>query len=195
MADNLQDFYGGLLDDVVLLNRALSAEEIQSDQVADAEAFEGPETIVVEAEDYATIDSVWRVRKDSDASGGVYLTTGNHAGNYYDQPPADDCALTYDFEVTQGGEYQILASVQGLTGNDNSFWVKVDDGDWILWDVAVTGDNWQWDTVTDRDGGDQRILFDLAAGSHTLRIAMREDGTRLDQIVITNDLSLDPTTL
>ena len=194
-ANNLKDYYCGLLDDVILVNRALSAEEIQGEQADDAEAMEGPETIVIEAEDYSTIDSVWRVRTDADASGGVYLTTGKRAGNFYSQPPADDYALTYDFEVSQGGQYQILASVQALSGNDNSFWVKVDDGEWILWDTAVTGDDWQWETVSDRDTGGERVLFDLAAGSHTLQIAMREDGTRLDQIVITNDLSLDPNAL
>jgi hypothetical protein len=37
------------------------------------------------------------------------------------------------------------------------------------------------------------VLPGLAAGAHTITVAYREDGARLDRVPITNDLALTPT--
>ncbi|MCG8648894.1 MAG: hypothetical protein MI861_03625, partial [Pirellulales bacterium] len=88
------------------------------------------------------------------------------------------------------GQYQIHALVNALDGGDNSFWIAIDDGEWVEWHLTVTDGEWQWQTVT--DGGERsNVSFDLEAGSHTLRIKVREDGTKLDKIVITNDADVD----
>ena len=84
-----------------------------------------------------------------------------------------------------------MGLVNARSGCDNSFWVSVDGGGWILWDVARTGGSWKWDDVIQRGGANQ-MAFNLAAGSHTLRLGVREDGTKIDKLAITNDFSGNP---
>jgi hypothetical protein len=37
------------------------------------------------------------------------------------------------------------------------------------------------------------VLVSLSPGAHTTSVAYREDGARLDRVLITNDLALVPT--
>jgi hypothetical protein len=43
------------------------------------------------------------------------------------------------------------------------------------------------------EGASNPATFSLSAGAHTLNIAYREDGTRLDAVVVTSDNAFDPT--
>ena len=59
-------------------------------------------------------------------------------------------------------------------------------------------DNWQWDAVNLWGSGEEfmpeidPVVFSLSPGEHTLRIIQREDGAKLDSLLITNDLSYVP---
>jgi hypothetical protein len=46
--------------------------------------------------------------------------------------------------------------------------------------------------MTDDAAGDAELWASLAAGAHTISVAYREDGARLDTVLLTNDLSLVP---
>ena len=52
---------------------------------------------------------------------------------------------------------------------------------------------WHWDNVRNSDQGNQLVTFNLTAGNHTLEFAYREDGARLDRILVTNDPTFVPT--
>ncbi len=149
----------------------------------------GIRTVMIEAEDYTTIDQPWQVVQDASASGGQYLEAPDGTGNHKDNPPVN-AEITYDFNVDQAGQFKVVGLVEGPSRTDDSFWVSIDGGPWFLWDIQRTGD-WTWDDVNDRNGADP-VVFDLAVGTHTLRVSVREDGSRLDKLIITNDLLLDP---
>ena len=91
----------------------------------------------------------------------------------------------------------IWGRVFAPTGKDDSFFVSIDDGDYALWHVQ-NSETWAWDPVSNRDvGGDVRDAFNpavyyLEAGEHTLIIKQREDGTKIDRILITNDMEYVP---
>ncbi|WP_168215728.1 SdrD B-like domain-containing protein [Roseimaritima ulvae] len=145
-------------------------------------------TVVIDAMATTTnLDSVdWEVGVDSE--GNEYLLTANGTGSHYSTLSGDE--LSYDFSVDQDGEYQMHALVNALNSSDNSFWISIDGGQWIQWHLSVTNGEWQWQTVSDGSSHDQ-VSFNLEAGSHTLKIKVREDGTMLDKIVISNDSALD----
>ena len=145
------------------------------------------QTVVIDATDASSISGDWTVDVDDD--GNEFLVAANGTGSFYHSPPAGD-ELTYDFTLSEAGTFEMHALVSAANGGDNSFWVQIDGGDWIEWHLDVTGDTFQWQTVT--DGCDQNaVSFDLGAGSHTLKIKVREDGTKLDKIVISNDEFID----
>ncbi|WP_419194230.1 SdrD B-like domain-containing protein [Novipirellula herctigrandis] len=143
-------------------------------------------TIVIDAADFDSKRGDWKIELDDD--GNEFLVAANGTGTHYNSPSYAD-ELTYDFTLDQGGLFAIHALVSAANNRDNSFWVAIDDGHWVEWHLTVTGDQWQWQTVSDGAGHDQ-VGFELDAGDHTLRIKVREDGTKLDKIVISNDDSI-----
>ena len=68
--------------------------------------------------------------------------------------------------------------------------VQVDDANDLTWDVKK-GDTWHWDPIGDR-GGSKLAVFNLSTGVHTIKVKAREDGTKLDQMLLTNDLDFVP---
>ncbi|WP_165440603.1 SdrD B-like domain-containing protein [Rubripirellula amarantea] len=144
-------------------------------------------TVVIDATDFDSKRGDWQVEVDDD--GNEFLIAENGTGSHYRDIPRSD-ELSYNFSVDSSGEYQMHALVSALNSNDNSFWISIDDGSWVEWHLDVTGDAWQWQTVTD-GAAQNAVSFQLESGDHTLRIKVREDGTKLDKIVITNDSQID----
>jgi hypothetical protein len=74
----------------------------------------------------------------------------------------------------------------------------MDSGPDALWDTRLDGgvEVWVRDRLSERLGSTygQRVPLEytLAAGTHTLRIKQRENGTKLDKLLITNDLTYVP---
>ena len=90
------------------------------------------------------------------------------------------------------GNYIIWGRVISNTGDDDSFFVSMDNGAYSLWDTALGGtETWIWDKVNNRGGADP-VVYSLGAGQHTLIIKQREDGTKIDRILITNDMQYIP---
>jgi hypothetical protein len=50
------------------------------------------------------------------------------------------------------------------------------------------GDTWHWDEIHNDQQDDNVVHFTLSAGQHTLEIAKREDGAKLDAVMITDQL-------
>lgn len=95
-------------------------------------------------------------------------------------PDAPSASATFRLVVRRAGRYLIY----GLTraggpevGKSDSFFVTVDDGDRILWDLR-TGADLAWNAVADRTDESPRA-FALAAGEHTIRLEMRETQAEL----------------
>lgn len=129
----------------------------------------------------------WIVEWDDDGNEFLTAATGTHYRHVSDD--ADDL-LSLNFEVSQNGTYQMHALVSALNSGDNSFWVRIDGGAWIQWHLTVTNGEFVWQTVTD-GSGHEAVTFDLDAGAHVLDIQIREDGTSIDKVVITNDDGID----
>ena len=138
-------------------------------------------TILFEAED-GSIGGPMSIASDKNASTGGYISVPNGAGRQgYAQ---------YKFSISEPGEYLIWGRVLAANGEDNSFFVSIDGGESSLWDTQISS-NWIWDQVSDRNGADPVVYF-LDKGEHTLLIEQREDGTKIDKILITNDLKAVP---
>ena len=142
--------------------------------VFEVSADDTPPTLEAEC---ATIGSNWQEVISAQASGGKYVTYPN--GSYITAPsenPADQ--LVYTVSVNEAQNYFLMARINAPSYGDDSFWFKMDDNDWIRWSSGITvNKGFQWNLAP---GGP----FSLSAGTHTLRIAYREDGIQLDKLTL-----------
>jgi hypothetical protein len=123
------------------------------------------------------------------ASSGQYILAPNGAGNIFDSALSGGYA-NYTFTVPEAGNYVIWGRVLAATGGDDSFYVSMDGGVYALWDTVIST-VWAWDQVNNRDVADP-VVYSLTAGQHTLIVKQREGGTKLDRLLITNDLQYVP---
>lgn len=150
------------------------------------------QTFQVEAESVTPTSPMVSVL-DAQASGGRYVWVPNGTGNSTSSF-ATSGAVTYTFNVTAAGAFRLWGLVSAPTSADDSFWVKVDSGANLPWTCfSGNGAAWTWDRANDSAAQDP-IVWNLTPGSHTLRIRWREDGTKLDRLILTSDPALVPAT-
>lgn len=131
---------------------------------------------------------------DSAASTGGYVGVPEGTGSVFSASDSGGVAQ-YQFDVPETGDYVIWGRQMSSDSASDSFFVSVDDQTEMVWHTKIGGQGvWAWDVVSNRAEGDPRDdsnpqVYWLAAGAHTLTIKHRDDGTRLDAIVITNDLN------
>ena len=131
-----------------------------------------------------------RVRRSDAASAGRYVEA---PGDRYSKaaPPADGRA-SYRFSVAQAGTYRVWGRVIAANTGSDSFWIRMDGGDWVRWNEIDAGRSWRWDAVHDADEGNAVVGFRLSSGAHTLEVAYRERSARLDKLLVTDDLAYVP---
>ena len=153
--------------------------------------------IWIEAEDG---DLQWpmEIADDESASTGGYVWVSEGTGNFA-VPSETAGSAEYHFEVSESGDYAIWGRQISANTSSDSFFVSIDGLTEIVWHTKPGGpENWTWDVVSirnaeDPDYGATPETFKLMPGSHTLKIRQREDGTKLDRILITNQTDLtDP---
>jgi hypothetical protein len=153
------------------------------------------ETIWVEAEAArhglgGKITSPLLILDDAAASHGSYVEVlaGNDSKT---SMPAAEGVTALTFDVAASGTFRIWARVIAANDGNDSFWVKMDGGSAIKWNEIPLGSAWHW-VLVQAEGAGSPAQFSLAAGSHTLSIGYREDGTKLDTLVVTSDTSFNP---
>ncbi|MEO8428093.1 MAG: choice-of-anchor Q domain-containing protein [Verrucomicrobiota bacterium] len=154
---------------------------------ADIGAFEYGAAIRLEAES-GTLTSPMTVAADPLASGGRYVSSpGNGLGS-----------MSYTVNISAPGQYVIWCHVLASSSAHDSFFVSTDGGAEDVYDVAegTWSSLWQWSRINGRAGGPSLTLnpriFTLNAGAHTLRFRARDPDTRLDRLVVTDDLNYLP---
>lgn len=138
---------------------------------------EGPSTRIWLETECGAVGSNWEIHNDSTASKGAYATIKsglNSSGAAPADVPENQIVIT--FKIDNAGTYNFLGKAIGPTATDDSYWVKVDDGPFVAAN-GLASSKWQWGRLT---------IADLSAGPHTLTITYREDGAKLDKVLITN---------
>ncbi len=132
-----------------------------------------------------TIGKTWKKLTDNTASNKSYIvTTDGKESTGSASTNADDIA-EYEFTTSERGKYKIWGRVITPSANDDSYWVKVDTSDWVMWNSIPSGTSWHWDDVHNQSG-DNTVYYELEPGDHVLSICIREDGAKLDKILIAN---------
>jgi polygalacturonase len=111
-------------------------------------------------------------------------------GNNSKTSPPSTGTVTVTFTVPATATCKLWLRVIAANTGDDSFWVRLDTGPWVLWNIVPTGSAWHWADLRDSSGP---VTMSLAAGApHTVTVGYREDGAKLDRLVVTNDLGFAP---
>ena len=123
----------------------------------------------------ATHGTDWKVVEDAKASNGRYITIKPGFDSPNSVPSGSEGAVQIPFKVSRNGKYYVFARVNCKTADDDSFWVKVDDGKFVAANgLRTTG--WDWVQLSNTE---------LKAGEHELTLKYREDGAMIDKVGIT----------
>lgn len=145
---------------------------------------ESVDPIALEAE-CATVGANWSVVSTDFASLGTALTAApgfNNTSNIT-APSGIDDRVTFTFEVPTAGAYTIHARVNAPTGSDDSFWVRVNGGNWFVWNnIGINSPAFIWSALPG--------TYNLPAGEVTIDFAYREDGTALDKLQLTTSTNV-----
>ena len=143
--------------------------------------IENSQTIYFEPE-CATVGESWDILTDAQASNGYYVTVKPGIQSL-DSAPTDSASnIIIPFSVDTTDNYSVFARLNDPTYDDDSYWVKMDDGEFEMDNGLVTS-GWEWREFN---------IYMLTEGEHTLTIAYREDGAKLDKICVTNS-AIPPT--
>jgi len=147
-----------------------------TNKASEAEQTEGSVNIIeIEAEN-GDFRAPFQAEPDQAASGGKYIWVPNYSS-------------VLSFNVGQQGTYKIWGRVLCPTGGEDSYNMRLDDGDPFNWNNIEHSDTWIWDEVHGKEGVK---TLDLSPGQHSLKLRSREDVSRLDRILVTNDMAYTP---
>ncbi|WP_116107935.1 T9SS type A sorting domain-containing protein [Lewinella sp. IMCC34191] len=128
---------------------------------------------------------VWETILDSGASQGQAAVV--KGPNSTDVPPIDepDNLLRFNIDRAEAGDYSFFARIKAPTGFDDSFWFRVNGGEWYEWWMNIQqGDAYNWNQI-------RRAIY-LNEGVNTIDFTFRENGTILDKIYFSKS-AIDPT--
>lgn len=152
--------------------------------------------IVMEAEhyheNYARNGKSWQQTTQTGGVGQILEAGPNTGANYNTNYLGQSPETQYDIHFSQGGTYYIWIRTFSPTYEDNSCHAAIDSivtgsADRITYD---TYQQWGW-TNTTMDG--HAATFSVpGAGIHSLHLWMREDGIRVDRILLTQNSNYTP---
>jgi hypothetical protein len=148
-----------------------------------------PVRVWLEAES-ARLTGPLRPRAAKDAAGGRFVeATGDDARRH---APAADGGALFRVAIPRAGTYTLWGRTIARRDDQDSFWVRVDRGRWVRWNGIPRGRAWRWSAVHDSDRARELAQFELGPGTHTIELAYREGGIRLDRLLLTNDPTYAP---
>jgi hypothetical protein len=130
---------------------------------------------------------------DPSAANGqyVYATVSDQGWDGKGKPPPTGAA---DQQVTvpADGKYVVWVHMWYSDANGNSVWLVVDGGQGIrVGNEENDYRRWKW--VNWQDGApSSHISMQLTAGQHDVQLIGRESGTRVDQVLLTQDANYVP---
>src|SRR5687767_195473 len=89
-------------------------------------------SISLEAE-CASVGSLWNRPTDANASNSQYVIIQPGNNSTAGAPTNTAGHITFPLNITQSGTYFLSARVLGPSANDDSFWVQMDGGSWVMW--------------------------------------------------------------
>ncbi|MFH0953476.1 MAG: RHS repeat-associated core domain-containing protein [Verrucomicrobiota bacterium] len=120
----------------------------------------------------------------TDTSGGAYSEAGpNNGANINTGIETTAPELVYNILCTEAGVHRLWIRGSGTNSGANSCHAGLDGSvDFVYVDFASDG---TWDWQRDQESGQDNVVTLEEPGAHTINVWMREDGFKLDKLVLT----------
>ena len=132
------------------------------------------------------------VAKDNAASGGAYVWTPGELGGRGSGPGS----VSWQLEVRDAGAYRLWGRVFAPTPEDDSFMVSANVGDFARsgtrGPVALPRTEWHLGQARAWTWRELPLDVTLPKGSVVLTLHTREDGAKVDALLLTNEASFQP---
>jgi hypothetical protein len=119
----------------------------------------------------AAFTSPWELKRDG---ANDVLTVRNGVGDV--AKGGQSGTATFTFDVPHDGKYALFAYVNCSSNKDDSWFLRVDGGEWATTNDRDTRSQWQWTKQDD---------YDLKQGKHSIEIGHREDGVMISKLRLT----------
>lgn len=147
--------------------------------------------LVMEAEDFSAAvpqgGQAWSTQTSVGGfSGANYLEALPDAGsNINSNVAASSPQLQYELMLPQAGTYRIWVRGYATDGTEDSVHVGLDGA------LTTASSNLSWSTYNEWvwTNGATRSVTAGSGGAHTLQLYMREDGARIDRLVLTTNIN------
>ena len=125
------------------------------------------------------VGASFTIHEDASCSNGKYIRVPDtQQGNLGSAPSDVGYHVSFPVTISEAGKYTLFANLLCPTADDDSFFVRMDNGSWEMLNGLSTGAGlWMWKMM--------KSFNDLSAGNHVLTIAARENGANIDQVVLT----------
>lgn len=130
-----------------------------------------------EAERFVPELSNFLIKEDPLASNNKYIEVIEGLNSPNEAPNNDMSTINIPFTIIENGDFNVFARLNCPTYDDDSFWIKLNNESFAMSNGLVTS-GWEWKKLNN---------YFLEAGDHTITIAYREDGAKLDKLCITNN--------
>lgn len=164
--------------------------EAQQQQLAEGVVNLMGEATYLEAES-GLVQPDMQVDEDDAASGRQYVWVPGEPGGRASAPGS----ISWRLNVPEAGEYYLWGRIQAPTPDDDSFFVRIytDDTEPVGRVDWHTGQHeaWKWTAFSLRTAREPAPL-PLPQGEVTLEISAREDGTKIDRLMLTPYMDLEP---
>lgn len=125
-----------------------------------------------------TVGSLFNVGDDVNASNAAFVSVISGNNSTSNAPYESSGWITLPFTLSETGTYSLWCRVICPSPTDDSFWIKMDNGAFSMWNNITPSTSWTW--------AQYPITFDITTtGDHTLTIGYREDGAQIDKLYIT----------
>jgi len=136
----------------------------------------GGSTVWLEAE-RGTVGSSWSDNvADSTASSGQYVVSPS-AQSLTSAPTTAAGWVQLPFNAPAAGTYNVWFRKKTPTADDDSFWIRMDNGAWTQWNNLGNSSSWLWVKAP--------ATYNIGAGNHTFVVGLRENGAQLDKVYLT----------
>jgi glucose/arabinose dehydrogenase/mono/diheme cytochrome c family protein len=123
-------------------------------------------------------------------SGLGYMEATPNTGANLTTAGSSNPELQFTVNFSSSGTHYIWIHGYGANGTDDSIHVGVDGGSSVAMTLSQTG-TWQWSNSIQGVAG--AAAFNVAStGNHTVNLWMREDGMRIDRVILTTNSTFNP---